>query len=128
MGKWRQYFEGADGDILSVIEVGILVAASDCPNEFRKTRDTIAHNLFTSFSSAAVELGSSAEEDQSGNAQEEDHSRNGEEKYHSVNGEEKNHCGNAEEEDHSRNGEEKNHSENVEDQRQSVKQHGRPFS
>ncbi|XP_059066711.1 probable mediator of RNA polymerase II transcription subunit 26a [Cryptomeria japonica] len=115
MGKWRQFFEGADGDILSVIEGGILVAASDCPNELRKRRDMIAQKLFTCLSSAAAaELGSSAEEDLSGNAQKEDHSGNGKEK-------------NAQEEDHSGNGKEKNHSENVEDQKQSVKQHGRPI-
>ncbi|XP_057835563.1 probable mediator of RNA polymerase II transcription subunit 26b isoform X2 [Cryptomeria japonica] len=46
--KWRKFFETAEADICSVIEYAILVAASDCPNEFRRRRDKIAERLYTS--------------------------------------------------------------------------------
>uniref|UniRef100_A0A0D6R8F8 TFIIS N-terminal domain-containing protein n=1 Tax=Araucaria cunninghamii TaxID=56994 RepID=A0A0D6R8F8_ARACU len=45
--KWRKFFDGAGADICSVIEYAILVAASDCPNEFRRRRDKIAEKLYT---------------------------------------------------------------------------------
>ena len=48
MEKWRKYFKGAGTDICSVIEYAILVAASDCPNEFRRRRDRISQRLFSS--------------------------------------------------------------------------------
>lgn len=46
--KWRKFFKGAGTDICSLIEYAILVAASDCPNEFRRRRDRIAQRLYTS--------------------------------------------------------------------------------
>ncbi|CAN6443414.1 unnamed protein product [Victoria cruziana] len=44
--RWRKFFRGADGDIFDVLEYAILVAASDCPKEFRIRRDEIAQKLF----------------------------------------------------------------------------------
>ncbi|GLJ42593.1 hypothetical protein SUGI_0882890 [Cryptomeria japonica] len=48
--KWRDFFEGAEADICSVIEYAILIAASDCPHEFTKRRDKIVERLYTSTS------------------------------------------------------------------------------
>ncbi|XP_047946111.1 probable mediator of RNA polymerase II transcription subunit 26b isoform X2 [Salvia hispanica] len=45
--KWRGYFRSASSDIFSIIEHAILVAASDCPYDFRLKRDRIAEMLFT---------------------------------------------------------------------------------
>ncbi|MQM20715.1 hypothetical protein Taro_053743 [Colocasia esculenta] len=44
---WRKYFRSANSDIFDVIEHAILVAASDCPTEFRVRRDLIAEKLFS---------------------------------------------------------------------------------
>jgi len=44
--EWRKFFKDAGTDICSLIEYAILVAASDCPNEFRKRRDRIAETLY----------------------------------------------------------------------------------
>ncbi|KAI3935985.1 hypothetical protein MKX01_021936 [Papaver californicum] len=44
---WRKYFQSANTDIFDVIENAIVVAASDCPKEFRNRRDRIAEKLFT---------------------------------------------------------------------------------
>jgi hypothetical protein len=46
--KWRKFFSSAGTDICDVIEYAILVAASDCPNEFRRKRDRIAQKLYAS--------------------------------------------------------------------------------
>ncbi|XP_057785942.1 probable mediator of RNA polymerase II transcription subunit 26b [Salvia miltiorrhiza] len=45
--KWRDYFRSASSDIFIIIEHAILVAASDCPYDFRLRRDRIAEMLFT---------------------------------------------------------------------------------
>ncbi|XP_042052072.1 probable mediator of RNA polymerase II transcription subunit 26b isoform X2 [Salvia splendens] len=45
--KWRGYFRSASSDIFNIIEHAILVAASDCPYDFRLKRDRIAEMLFT---------------------------------------------------------------------------------
>lgn len=47
LDKWRDYFSSADSDIFSIIEHAIMVAASDCPYDFKKKRDRIAELLFT---------------------------------------------------------------------------------
>ncbi|XP_023539160.1 probable mediator of RNA polymerase II transcription subunit 26b [Cucurbita pepo subsp. pepo] len=44
---WRDYFRNANSDIFSLIDYAILVAASDCPKEFRLRRDRIAEQLFS---------------------------------------------------------------------------------
>lgn len=44
---WRNYFRNANSDIFSIIDYAILVAASDCPKEFRLRRDRIAEQLFS---------------------------------------------------------------------------------
>ncbi|XP_077218628.1 putative mediator of RNA polymerase II transcription subunit 26b [Tasmannia lanceolata] len=44
---WRKYFRSANSDIFDVIEYAIVVAASDCPKEFRMRRDRIAEKLFS---------------------------------------------------------------------------------
>uniref|UniRef100_A0A7N0TIY1 TFIIS N-terminal domain-containing protein n=1 Tax=Kalanchoe fedtschenkoi TaxID=63787 RepID=A0A7N0TIY1_KALFE len=45
---WRRYFRSeATSDILEIIECGIMVAAADCPNEFRLRRGRIAELLFS---------------------------------------------------------------------------------
>ncbi|KAG0452463.1 hypothetical protein HPP92_025127 [Vanilla planifolia] len=44
---WRKFFQSADGDIFEVINRAILVAAADCPKDFRSRRDQIAEKLFT---------------------------------------------------------------------------------
>ncbi|KAK9290582.1 hypothetical protein L1049_008753 [Liquidambar formosana] len=44
---WRNYFRSANSDIFDIIEHAIIVAASDCPKEFRLQRDRIAERLFS---------------------------------------------------------------------------------
>ncbi|KAJ7976568.1 Transcription elongation factor [Quillaja saponaria] len=44
---WRNYFRGANCDIFDIIDCAIMVAASDCPKEFRLRRDRIAEMLFS---------------------------------------------------------------------------------
>uniref|UniRef100_A0A2P2KTT4 Uncharacterized protein MANES_08G061400 n=1 Tax=Rhizophora mucronata TaxID=61149 RepID=A0A2P2KTT4_RHIMU len=44
---WRNYFRTANSDIFGIIDHAILVAASDCPKEFRLRRDRIAERLFS---------------------------------------------------------------------------------
>lgn len=44
---WRHYFRTANCDIFDIIDRAIIVAASDCPKEFRLRRDRIAERLFT---------------------------------------------------------------------------------
>nr|DAD42920.1 TPA_asm: hypothetical protein HUJ06_001150 [Nelumbo nucifera] len=43
---WRKYFRSANLDIFEVIEHAIMVASSDCPEEFKMRRDRIAEMLF----------------------------------------------------------------------------------
>lgn len=45
--KWRDYFRTANSDILDIIEHAVMVAATDCPKEFKLRRDKIAEMLFT---------------------------------------------------------------------------------
>lgn len=45
--NWRDYFRRANSDIFDIIEHAIMVAASDCPKEFRVRREKIAELLFT---------------------------------------------------------------------------------
>ncbi|XP_073285081.1 probable mediator of RNA polymerase II transcription subunit 26b isoform X1 [Primulina huaijiensis] len=47
LDKWREYFRRANCDIFSIIEQAIMVAASDCPYDFKLNRDRIAEMLFT---------------------------------------------------------------------------------
>ncbi|KAM7524416.1 hypothetical protein LguiA_014318 [Lonicera macranthoides] len=47
LDNWRNYFRTANSDIFDIIEHAILVAASDCPKEFRLRRDKIAETLFS---------------------------------------------------------------------------------
>lgn len=47
LDQWRNYFRTANSDIFGIIEHAILVAASDCPKEFRFRRDRIAEKLFS---------------------------------------------------------------------------------
>lgn len=47
LDHWRDYFRSANSDIFEVIEHAILVAASDCPEEFQMQRDRIAEKLYT---------------------------------------------------------------------------------
>ncbi|EEF45077.1 probable mediator of RNA polymerase II transcription subunit 26b [Ricinus communis] len=44
---WRNYFRTANSDIFAIIDHAIMVAASDCPKEFRLRRDRIAERLFS---------------------------------------------------------------------------------
>ncbi|KAH1060558.1 hypothetical protein GLYMA_02G157800v4 [Glycine max] len=44
---WRNYFGAANSDIFGIIDHAIMVAASDCPKEFRLRRDGIAERLFS---------------------------------------------------------------------------------
>ncbi|KAB5519292.1 hypothetical protein DKX38_023611 [Salix brachista] len=44
---WRDYFRTASSDIFGIIDHAILVAASDCPKEFKLRRDRIAERLFS---------------------------------------------------------------------------------
>ncbi|KMT15216.1 hypothetical protein BVRB_3g063270 [Beta vulgaris subsp. vulgaris] len=45
--NWRDYFRRANSDIFEIIEHAIMVAASDCPKEFKVRREKIAELLFT---------------------------------------------------------------------------------
>ncbi|KAG8367812.1 hypothetical protein BUALT_Bualt16G0111600 [Buddleja alternifolia] len=47
LDKWRDYFRGANYDIFNIIEGAIMVAAIDCPYDFKLKRDRIAEMLFT---------------------------------------------------------------------------------
>ena len=47
LDQWRSYFRTANSDIFGIIEHAILVAAFDCPTEFRLRRDRIAEKLFS---------------------------------------------------------------------------------
>ncbi|KAK4481777.1 hypothetical protein RD792_012688 [Penstemon davidsonii] len=47
LDKWREYFRSANSDIFEIIEHAIIVAASDCPYDFKLKRDRIAEMLFT---------------------------------------------------------------------------------
>ncbi|KAK7278974.1 hypothetical protein RJT34_24015 [Clitoria ternatea] len=44
---WRNYFGAANSDIFGIIDHAIMVAASDCPKEFKLRRDGIAERLFS---------------------------------------------------------------------------------
>ncbi|XP_051150534.1 probable mediator of RNA polymerase II transcription subunit 26b isoform X2 [Andrographis paniculata] len=46
LDKWREYFRSANSDIFDIIEHAIIVAASDCPYDFKVKRDRIAEVLF----------------------------------------------------------------------------------
>lgn len=43
---WRSFFSTANEDIFDIIEYAIVVAASDCPKDFKLRRDRIAERLF----------------------------------------------------------------------------------
>ncbi|KAI8559303.1 hypothetical protein RHMOL_Rhmol04G0161500 [Rhododendron molle] len=47
LDDWRDYFRTSSSDIFDIIEHAIMVAASDCPQEFRIRRDRIAEKLFS---------------------------------------------------------------------------------
>ncbi|CAL0323524.1 unnamed protein product [Lupinus luteus] len=47
LSHWRSYFHSANSDIFEIIHHAIMVAASDCPKEFRLRRDKIAETLFS---------------------------------------------------------------------------------
>ncbi|KAK4345909.1 hypothetical protein RND71_036085 [Anisodus tanguticus] len=47
LDKWRNYFRTANSDIFDIIEHAVMVAAVDCPKEFKLRRDRIAEMLFT---------------------------------------------------------------------------------
>lgn len=49
LDKWREYFRSCcnSSDIFEIIEHAILVAACDCPKEFKLRRDQIAETLFS---------------------------------------------------------------------------------
>lgn len=73
LDKWRQYFSSSTSDIFETIEYGIMVAASDCPKEFRLRRDRIAETLFSCrltrcFGCERVELALPEDEDKGGGA------------------------------------------------------------
>lgn len=46
MEYWREYFRSANANIFEIIEGAIMLAASDCPKEFKARRDGIAQILF----------------------------------------------------------------------------------
>ncbi|KAJ9544064.1 hypothetical protein OSB04_023771 [Centaurea solstitialis] len=48
MDYFREFFRTANADIFEIIEGAIMMAASDCPKEFRIRRDGIAQILFSS--------------------------------------------------------------------------------
>ncbi|KAL2320627.1 hypothetical protein Fmac_029596 [Flemingia macrophylla] len=48
LDDWRNYFGSANSNIFEIIEHAIIVAATDCPKEFRVRRDGIAERLFSS--------------------------------------------------------------------------------
>ncbi|KAL2535191.1 putative mediator of RNA polymerase II transcription subunit 26b [Abeliophyllum distichum] len=47
LDNWREYFRSANSDIFDIIEHSIMVAASDCPYDFKLKRDRIAEMLFS---------------------------------------------------------------------------------
>ncbi|KAJ4706694.1 Transcription elongation factor [Melia azedarach] len=47
LDNWRNYFRAANGDIFDIIDHAVMVAALDCPKEFKLRRDRIAEKLFT---------------------------------------------------------------------------------
>lgn len=49
LDKWREYFRSCcdSSDIFDIIKHAILVAACDCPKEFKSRRDQIAETLFS---------------------------------------------------------------------------------
>ncbi|XP_044506672.1 probable mediator of RNA polymerase II transcription subunit 26b isoform X2 [Mangifera indica] len=47
LDKWRNYFRTAKGNIFDIIDHAVMVAALDCPKEFKLRRDRIAEKLFT---------------------------------------------------------------------------------
>ncbi|KAL8213712.1 hypothetical protein R6Q57_003161 [Mikania cordata] len=47
MDYWREYFRSTNASIFEIIEGGIMLAAFDCPKEFRARRDHIAQILFS---------------------------------------------------------------------------------
>ncbi|XP_038684128.1 probable mediator of RNA polymerase II transcription subunit 26b isoform X2 [Tripterygium wilfordii] len=46
LDHWRDYFRSANSDIFDIIDHAVMVAAADCPKEFRLRRDRIAEKLF----------------------------------------------------------------------------------
>nr|XP_043610924.1 probable mediator of RNA polymerase II transcription subunit 26b [Erigeron canadensis] len=44
---WREYFRNSNANIFEIIEGAIMLAASDCPKEFKVRRDGIAQILFS---------------------------------------------------------------------------------
>ncbi|XP_050382876.1 probable mediator of RNA polymerase II transcription subunit 26b [Argentina anserina] len=48
MDYWRSFFRAANSDIFGIIDHAIMVAAADCPKEFRLRRDRVAELLFSS--------------------------------------------------------------------------------
>ncbi|KAK7393038.1 hypothetical protein VNO78_21489 [Psophocarpus tetragonolobus] len=68
---WRNYFGAANSDIFGIIDHAIMVAASDCPKEFRLRRGAIAERLFSCRLSRClgcerVELAVSVDDDDDG--------------------------------------------------------------
>ncbi|CAA3006329.1 probable mediator of RNA polymerase II transcription subunit 26b [Olea europaea subsp. europaea] len=47
LDRWREYFRSSNSDIFIIIEHAIMVAASDCPCDFKMKRGRIAEMLFT---------------------------------------------------------------------------------
>ncbi|KAL1187877.1 putative mediator of RNA polymerase II transcription subunit 26a [Cardamine amara subsp. amara] len=47
LDKWRDYFRRGDSDIYGIIDHAIMVAATDCPKEFKSKRDRIAELLYS---------------------------------------------------------------------------------
>ncbi|KAK6942144.1 Transcription factor IIS, N-terminal [Dillenia turbinata] len=47
LNRWRDFFRTSNSDIFDIIERAIMVAACDCPKEFRLRRDRIAERLFS---------------------------------------------------------------------------------
>lgn len=47
LNYWRNYFRTANSDIFGLIDHAIMVAAVDCPKEFKLRRDRIAERLFS---------------------------------------------------------------------------------
>lgn len=47
LDQWRSYFRSSSSDIFDIIDSAIVVAATDCPKEFKLRRDGIAERLFS---------------------------------------------------------------------------------
>ncbi|PIA59977.1 hypothetical protein AQUCO_00400689v1 [Aquilegia coerulea] len=45
--NWRKFFQSSNADIFEILEQAIMIAATDCPNDFKFRRDEIAEKLFT---------------------------------------------------------------------------------